>query len=125
MGPGAHKGFIFLAEDDGDIRANFQDALEDAGYLVLPARNGHEALARMRGLSSPALAIVDLNMPEMDGRSLVAAMRADKDFASIPVLVVSSEPADPVEGASRFLRKPIALPDLLAAVRELFGAKSS
>ncbi len=121
MSSSRHKGVVFLADDDADLRENLQDALEDAGYLVLPARSGTEALARMRGLSGAALAIVDLNMPGMDGWELISAMRADKELASIPVLVISSHGRDPVKGANGFLRKPLALKELLRAVQELLG----
>jgi CheY-like chemotaxis protein len=114
-----HKGVIFLAEDDTDVRENFEDALEDAGYLVLPARSGIEALARMRGLSSRAVAVVDLNMPDMNGSELIAAMRGEKDLASIPILAISADAREPVAGADRFLRKPFELKELLRSVHEL------
>jgi CheY-like chemotaxis protein len=117
----AHKGVIFLAEDDTDVRENFEDALEDAGYLVLPARSGLEALARMRGLSSRAIAIVDLNMPDMSGTELIARMRTEKELAAIPILAISADAREPVAGANRFLRKPLELKELLRSVQELLA----
>lgn len=119
MAHSTHKGVIFLAEDDTDVRENFEDALEDAGYLVLPARSGLEALARMRGLSSRALAIIDLNMPDMNGSELIVAMRAEKELAAIPILAISADAREPVAGANRFLRKPFELKELLRSVQEL------
>lgn len=119
MGMSIHKGIIFLAEDDTDVRENFEDALEDAGYLVLSARSGLEALARMRGLSARAVAVVDINMPDMNGAELISAMRAEKDLASIPILAISADAKGPVAGANRFLRKPLELKELLRSVQEL------
>ncbi len=117
----AHKGVIFIAEDEPAVLESMQDALEDAGYLVLPGRDGHEALARMHGVSGASLAIVDLTMPGMDGWDLITRMRADKDLAHIPILVVSSHGRDPIKGADRLLRKPLTLKDLLRAVEELLA----
>jgi CheY-like chemotaxis protein len=116
-----HRGVIFAADDEPGFRENVQDALEDAGYLVLGARNGIEALARMRGISGPAVAIVDLNMPGMSGWELIEKMRSSRDLANIPILVVSSAGGEPIKGADRLLRKPIALEDLLRTVQELMA----
>lgn len=116
-----HRGVIFTANDEAGFRDNVQDALEDAGYLVLAARNGLEALARMRGFSGPALAIIDLNMPGMGGSELIEKMRADSDLACIPILVVSAQEDEGVKGADRVLRKPVALDDLLRTVQELIA----
>lgn len=116
-----HRGVIFAADDEAGFRENIQDALEDAGYLVLSARNGSEALARMRGIWGPSLAIVDLNMPDMNGWELIEKMRADRELACIPILVVSSQGNEPVRGADRLLRKPVAIEDLLRNVQELMA----
>lgn len=117
-----HKGVIFLAEDDTDVRENFEDALEDAGYLVLPARSGTEALARMRGMSSGAVAIVDMNMPDMNGAELISTMRAEKGLAQIPILAISAHAKEPIAGADLFMRKPFELKELLRAVHQLLSA---
>lgn len=116
-----HKGIVLLADDDESFRETVQDALEDAGYLVLPARSGQEALARMRGLSAVMLAIVDLNMPGMDGWELISAMRADKQLTATPIFVVSSHGREPISGASRLFRKPVDLKALLGAIEQLIG----
>lgn len=119
MAASTNKGIIFIAEDEATFRAILQEALEDSGYLVLPARSGTEALARMHGFSGSALAIVDLNMPGMNGWELIEAMRADDDLKHIRILVVSSCDPPPIQGADRMLQKPLKLKDLLRTVAEL------
>jgi CheY-like chemotaxis protein len=115
-----YRGVVFLAEDEESVRTLAQDVLEDAGYLVLGARDGVEALARMRGVWSHAVAVIDLFMPRMDGESLIAAMRADSELASIPVIAVSGQVdrflSAPVD---RFMRKPYGPMELVEAVNAL------
>jgi two-component system, chemotaxis family, sensor histidine kinase and response regulator PixL len=116
-----HRGVIFTADDEPGVRENLQDALEDAGYLVLSARDGKEALARMRGTWGPSLAIVDLNMPTMSGWELIERMRSDRELSCIPILVLSANGNEPVRGADRLLRKPVTIEELLRNVQELLA----
>lgn len=113
------KGVIFVFDDEAAFRDSLQDAFEDSGYFVLPARSGTEALARMHRFSGHAIAIIDLNMPGMDGWELIETMRADEELAHIPIFVVSSQEGQPVQGADRVFRKPLVLDELLRAVQEL------
>jgi CheY-like chemotaxis protein len=113
---GRHEGVIFIADDEPAILKSLEIILEHHGYLVLPARNGREALARMRGITSAALAIVDLSMPVMDGHKLIAAMRDDKELSEIPIVVASGHRRQ-VTGADCHLLKPFKLEQLMWAVR--------
>lgn len=115
-----HRGMVVVVDDDPDLRAELEAVLTDAGYLVLVARDGEEALCRMRGLVKGVLAIVDLSMPGMDGRALIASMRADPDLREIPVVVVTGS-LSPVPGVEHLLRKPFEPEALLARVEELLG----
>jgi CheY-like chemotaxis protein len=114
-----YKGLVFLAEGEDALRLSAEALLQSVGYLVLSARDGKEALARMRGASAPAVALVDLAMSGMDGHSLIAAMRADAELSHIPVIAMSKQremPEPPVEG---FVLKPYASSELVAAVNAL------
>src|ERR1041385_5829259 len=73
----APKGVVFLADDDAMLRESVLTTLEPRGDLVLPARDGAEALARMRGFVGRAVLLVDLTMPGMNGEELIAAVRRD------------------------------------------------
>lgn len=122
----SHRGVIFLVDDDSEFLGTVQEALEENGYYVLPARDGVEALARMQGLTGKRLAIVDLIMPRMDGWQLIAQMKADAKLSSIPIVAISSEvtlkQGPPATGATRLLPKPFELPKLLHAIDELLVA---
>jgi CheY-like chemotaxis protein len=113
-----HKGVVIVADDEEASRATTEDLLSDAGYLVLAARNGDEALSRMRGITGPAVAVVDLVMPGMDGFDLINKIVKDPDLKRIPIIVVTGQIREPV-GAARVLRKPLKVNDLLKAVNEL------
>ena len=113
-----HKGVVFLVDDEEDLRASTQDLLEDEGYFVLSARDGSEALARMKGITGSAVAIVDLVMPDMNGWELISALQSDP-LLQIPVIVLSGQRPRPLDGAARVFRKPYDPVRLVEAVREL------
>ncbi|MGQ0506810.1 MAG: response regulator [Myxococcaceae bacterium] len=112
------RAIVFLVDDDNDLRESVEQALEGEGYIVLGARDGLEALARMRRISMPAVAVIDLMMPGMDGWELAKAMRADPALRHIPIIVVSTKGRAPVNGADRVLNKPVTAEALFAVVKE-------
>jgi CheY-like chemotaxis protein len=63
-----HKGIVLVVDDDHDIRRTIGELLENAGYLVLEARDAHEALKRARGLTGRVVALVDLNTAPPNNR---------------------------------------------------------
>jgi two-component system response regulator (stage 0 sporulation protein F) len=80
---------ILIAEDEEILRFLYQEELEDAGYEVVTANNGKEALHRMKK-AKPDLVILDIAMPEMDG--LEALRRIKEQHNGIPVLLYTSHP---------------------------------
>jgi CheY-like chemotaxis protein len=109
---------ILIVEDDDDIRACLQEALEDEGYATAAAANGREALAQLESVKRPCLILLDLMMPIMGGREFLAQLRADDRLAPIPVVIVSAWPTEAraTPGAQGFIRKPIDLTMLLDVV---------
>ena len=113
----ARPATVLVVDDEEIIRSLMKRTLEEAGYEVLLARNGREALdslARHRGAVD--LVLSDLVMPIMGGREL--ANRLAAEYAGLPVVWMSGHPKDmaPVSSAARggglFLQKPLA-PDVL------------
>lgn len=112
---GTRRPVVFVVDDDEDLLELLGEVLERAGYVALVARDGREALSRMRGIAGPTVAVVDLAMPGMDGRELVAAMRGDPGLARIPIIVHTAASAPSIDGVPT-LRKPANPQAILQAV---------
>jgi CheY-like chemotaxis protein len=83
-------GRILVVEDDGAIRQTVAELLEEEGYEVECAVNGADALARLERADVPALILLDLTMPVMDGWSFRETQRRDPRLAAIPTVVVTA-----------------------------------
>ena len=116
-----------LVVDDSRIARDVVDfALSGAGYRVLVAPGGHEALEIM-GSQTVDLAVVDINMPAMDGHTLIRKIRGDRAWEAVPVVIITTE----VEardkqkgfeaGANAYLVKPLGPDEIVAQVRLLIG----
>lgn len=109
---------ILLVEDDEGIRETMAALLEDEGFVVLQAANGIEGLTKLRS-SDLCLVLLDLWMPIMNGWQLLEELRADPALAQLPVVVISAAGEQPPPpGTAAYLRKPIRLDVLLAAVEQ-------
>jgi CheY-like chemotaxis protein len=115
---------VLVAEDDSPTRAMIADVLRDAGYGVVEASDGREALDRLPE-RRPDLIILDLMMPGMSGWLFLERARAYLEQARIPVAVVSAikgfgdYPA--TLGAAAWFNKPLDLTHFLAEVESLIG----
>jgi signal transduction histidine kinase len=120
---GATAKLILLVEDDHGIREAVQGVLEDAGYQVVPSRNGRDALERLRSGLLPDLIVLDLRMPVMDGWEFRAAQKNDPNLAPIPVLAVSADGSAKAEAiaADGYLRKPLSSNTLIETVGRILA----
>lgn len=115
---------ILIADDNDDLRGMWRQFLEANGYRVLEAADGREAAERAVG-ERPALVIMDLGMPGMDGLSAVGEIRRRVSAPEIEILIVSAY--DRLEfrteavaaGCGGFMTKPVEPLALLKAVRLL------
>jgi CheY-like chemotaxis protein len=82
---------ILLADDDPDVLEDLSVLFEDEGLEIVTARNGEEALEKIRA-ENPSLIILDLLMPRIDGFTVLKVLREEewRDRASIPVIVLTS-----------------------------------
>jgi CheY-like chemotaxis protein len=80
---------VLLVDDDENFRPVALAALEQAGYQVAEAANGSAALEWLAG-EMPDLILADLEMPLLDGRELCARLRAEPQWASIPIVLWSA-----------------------------------
>ena len=116
---------LVVADDDAGVRALLGAAL--AAYTVLPAARGDEALALIRR-ERPDLAVLDVQMPGLDGLAVARALAADPATAAIPVVLCSgagpavAAAAGRAGGVVAFLPKPFELRELLGTVARALGA---
>lgn len=104
---------VLVVEDDTAIREAVCDVLSDSGISSQTANNGKEALLALASVR-PGVILIDLAMPEMDGTELQARLRANPEWASIPVIqTTASWPTSP----ATTLRKPFDADELLQFVR--------
>jgi CheY-like chemotaxis protein len=101
---------ILVIDDETDILDIFRMVLEIQGYHVVTASNGREALDALKDMPPPALIVVDLMMPVMDGRQFLEAIKGESRLQHTPIVVISAflEKGAPIE-ATEFLRKPFDL----------------
>ncbi len=109
---------ILLVDDNAPNILAIRDYLESHGYEVLVAHNGIEAIAEAER-SHPALILMDIQMPVMNGLEAIARLRADLRFAVTPIIAVTAlaMPGDRerclAAGASEYLSKPLSLVELV------------
>ena len=115
---------VLCADDDEDILALVALRLERAGFRVVRATNGEQALELARA-EQPALAVLDVMMPRMTGVEVLRALRADEETRAIRIILLSarvqeSDVTGGLEaGADAYLAKPFRAPELVAKVQEL------
>jgi PAS domain S-box-containing protein len=113
---------VLIADDNADMRDYLSRLLRADGYQVHAVVDGHEALEAVRA-DLPDIVVSDVMMPRLDGLGLVAALRADRRTAAVPVLLLSARAGQDESisglraGADDYLVKPFAAAELLARVR--------
>jgi CheY-like chemotaxis protein len=117
---------VLIVDDDRAIREMLTETLDDAGYRVLSAENGRQALALLAEAPTlPAVILLDLMMPVMNGWEFLAQQQADARIAAIPVIVLSARPNLQHEAytisVEEFLQKPIDILELLSIISRYFA----
>lgn len=85
---------VLVVDDSSTMRQMVAYTLTSAGYQVVEAGNGKEAVGKLNGGAKPALVVTDLNMPEMDGITLIQEIRKMPAFKFTPILMLTTESAD-------------------------------
>lgn len=119
---------VLVADDDEDILGLVSFRLERSGYEVAAAKDGEEALRLARELS-PALVVLDVMMPRLDGYEVTRRLRDDEATREIPVILLTAraQEADVARGfesgADDYLRKPFSPQELAARVQAVLGRR--
>lgn len=116
---------VLVVDDDEPTRTALAEVLEHEGFGVRTATDGAEALAVMR-TEQPALVLLDLLMPDVDGFEVLRAKRDDATIAAIPVIALTAGRTAGLAIDAVVMAKPFDLDALLAAVRAaLFGCAAA
>ena len=113
---------ILVVDDDPALLQTISIVLKEQGYDVTTAEDGIRMLEALE-LREPDLILLDVLMPHLDGFQLLERLKADDRYADLPVLIVSSLPAEEATvrtlglGAADFIRKPFRVRDLLARIQ--------
>lgn len=117
---------IMSVDDSASIRQMVSFTLTGAGYQVIEAVDGKDALAKLDGASIHML-LTDLNMPNMDGLELIRQVRANAACKFIPIIMLTTESqADKKQegksaGATGWIVKPFKPEQLLAVIKKVLG----
>lgn len=118
-----YKPLVLVADDFDDVREMYAEFLEFAGFRVVQARTGAEALDAARA-SKPDVILMDVTMPGLDGFTATTLLRRETDFAATPILMLTAhvfpehEERAKVAGCSGFIRKPCLPNDLVRHVQQ-------
>ena len=117
---------VILAVDDStSVRQLVRFTLSEAGYTVVEAVDGRDALGKMN--QQIDLVITDLNMPNLDGIGLIRGIRAIRQRQGLPILMLTTESQDArkqegrAAGATGWIVKPFTPQQMLAVVKRVLG----
>jgi len=117
---------VLIADDNPVSRELIREILENDDYEVIEAGNGREALEKLRE-HQPDLALLDIQMPVLDGNAVIREVRADSRFSRLPVAALTAyamqgdrEKALAL-GFNAYITKPIDIPAFRSEVARLLG----
>ena len=114
---------LLIVDDSASMRQMVSFTLKDAGYEVIAASNGKDALTKLEGVKI-SMVITDLNMPEMDGIELIKQLRTRSGFKFVPIVMLTTESQDAKKmagkqaGASGWIVKPFQPAQLIDTIRK-------
>jgi len=117
---------IMTVDDSTSVRQMVKFTLEDAGYSVVEAVDGQDALEKLSGIDVKMM-LVDLNMPRLDGLGLIAKVRENPAYKFIPLIMLTTESqaekkqAGKTAGATGWIVKPFKPEQLLNVVKKVLG----
>lgn len=117
---------ILTADDSASMRQMVSFTLKGAGYTVVEAVDGQDALQKAQSEKAD-LVLTDVNMPQMDGISLVKQLRSLPDYKFTPILLLTTESAldkkqeGKAAGATGWLVKPFNPDQLLTTIKKVLG----
>ena len=117
---------ILTADDSASVRQMVSFTLKNAGYEVVEAVDGKDALTKLNGIPIH-MVITDLNMPNLDGIGLVKGIRANPTYKFIPIILLTTESQESKKlegrtaGATGWIIKPFKPEQLIAVIKKVLG----
>lgn len=117
---------IMTVDDSASVRQMVTFTLRDAGYTVIEACDGKDALSKVEG-QPLNMVLTDLNMPNLDGIGLIRALRAHPACKFIPIIMLTTESQaerkqeGKAAGATGWIVKPFKPEQLIAVVKKVLG----
>jgi two-component system, chemotaxis family, chemotaxis protein CheY len=117
---------IMTVDDSTSVRQMVSFTLKEAGYNVVEASDGKDAVAKL-DVADLNMIVTDLNMPNMDGIELIKAVRKIPKYKFIPIIMLTTESQDEKKmegksaGATGWIIKPFKPEQLLAVIKKVIG----
>jgi chemotaxis family two-component system sensor histidine kinase/response regulator PixL len=122
------ESIVLLVIDDSiNLRHTLTATLRDAGYEVVQARDGQEAISQLRDHPEISLALCDIEMPHMNGFEFLTYCRQGGELAQLPIVMLTSHSSQKYRqiakelGCTGYLTKPLSQPELLSTLEGLLG----
>jgi DNA-binding response OmpR family regulator len=121
-----NRARILVVDDEADLVSVLRIGLEVEGFEVIEASDGEEGL-RMARECKPALILLDLMLPKLDGYKVCRSLKFDERYQALPILILSARSGEQDRrlahdmGADGFITKPYEMKDLIAKVRHKLG----
>jgi two-component system phosphate regulon response regulator PhoB len=118
------RGLVLIVDDERDLRTLLEFNLRQAGWQTAEASTGAEALARARTLT-PAVIVLDLNLPDVSGTDVCRVLKADPQTAGIPVLMLTARGSEGDRilglelGADDYVPKPFSVREVVLRVESV------
>jgi two-component system chemotaxis response regulator CheY len=116
---------VLVVDDSPTMRQMVAFTLTSAGYQVVDAGNGKEAVGKVNGGAKPDLVVTDLNMPEMDGITLIKEIRKMPALKFTPILMLTTEASDDKKkagqaaGGAGWIVKPFNPEQMMAVIKKV------
>lgn len=117
---------IMTVDDSTSVRQMVGFTLKEAGYEVIEACDGKDALTKIDGVNIN-MVVTDLNMPNMDGIELIRNLRANPKFKFVPIIMLTTESQNEKKmegktaGATGWIVKPFKPEQLISVVKKVIG----
>lgn len=116
-----HEHTVLVVDDDLQTRSALAELLRENGLKAQRARNGHEAIRKLRSRKKPCLILLDLMMPGMTGWEFLEFHRGSRALSSVPLVLVTGWVDTDIAQAKALISKPIEPRRLLLRLKRVLG----